>query len=100
MMAKRTECPSKAFFLVGAPRCGTTSLAVALAQHPQICFSEPKEPHFFARLPKDFDLPRIQMEYIKTFFPVERLSRDALGEGSPACLTSRQSSLVSDQVFS
>ena len=35
--------------LVGAPRCGTTSLAHYLSGHPDICFSNPKEPHYFSR---------------------------------------------------
>lgn len=35
------------FFILGAPKCGTTSLAAWLAEHPQIYFSPTKEPHFF-----------------------------------------------------
>jgi hypothetical protein len=35
-------------FVVGAPRCGTTSIARLLASHPQLSFSLVKEPHFFA----------------------------------------------------
>jgi hypothetical protein len=35
------------FFVLGAPRCGTTSLAAWLAEHPQIYMSPEKEPHFF-----------------------------------------------------
>jgi hypothetical protein len=34
-------------FIVGAPRCGTTSLAGWLKNHPRICFPLVKEPHFF-----------------------------------------------------
>ena len=33
------------FFVVGAPRCGTTAFTAALRAHPGICFSAPKEPH-------------------------------------------------------
>lgn len=36
-------------FLIGAQKAGTTSLAYLLAQHPGICVSNPKEPHFFTR---------------------------------------------------
>ena len=36
-------------FIVGAPRCGTTTLASFLQQHPDVCFSVVKEPHFFSR---------------------------------------------------
>src|SRR3546814_13335773 len=35
------------FFIVGAPKCGTTSLANWLSEHPSIFLSNPKEPHFF-----------------------------------------------------
>lgn len=36
------------FFLLGAPKCGTTSLARWLAAHPQVFLSPVKEPHFFS----------------------------------------------------
>lgn len=32
-------------FLIGAPKCGTTSVAAWLAQHPQVFMSDPKEPY-------------------------------------------------------
>ena len=35
------------FFILGAPKCGTTSLAAWLSRHPNIFVSEEKEPHFF-----------------------------------------------------
>ena len=35
------------FLLVGAPKCGTSALHAALARHPQLLLSEPKEPKFF-----------------------------------------------------
>jgi hypothetical protein len=34
-------------FIVGAPRCGTTTLAAYLKEHPRICYPLVKEPHFF-----------------------------------------------------
>jgi hypothetical protein len=34
-------------FIVGAPRCGTTTLAQFLKAHPRICYPLVKEPHFF-----------------------------------------------------
>ena len=36
------------FFIVGAPKCGTTALYEYLRPHPRIFFSRVKEPHFFA----------------------------------------------------
>ncbi|HEY0811891.1 MAG TPA: sulfotransferase [Pseudonocardia sp.] len=35
------------FLLVGAPKCGTSALHAALARHPELFLSEPKEPKFF-----------------------------------------------------
>ena len=35
------------FFIVGAPRSGTTSMYIYLKQHPEIYVSVDKEPHFF-----------------------------------------------------
>lgn len=40
--------PLPDFFIVGAPKCGTTSMYNYLRQHPQIFMPEVKEPHYFA----------------------------------------------------
>jgi hypothetical protein len=37
------------FFIVGAPKCGTTALYEYLRPHPNIFIPDIKEPHFFAR---------------------------------------------------
>jgi len=37
------------FFIIGAPKCGTTAMADYLAQHPEIFVSPFKEPHYFSR---------------------------------------------------
>lgn len=37
------------FFIVGAPKCGTTALYEYLRPHPNIFLPDVKEPHFFAR---------------------------------------------------
>lgn len=36
------------FFIIGAPKCGTTSLAAYLDENPDIFISKPKEPWFFS----------------------------------------------------
>jgi hypothetical protein len=36
------------FFIIGAPKCGTTSLAQWLAAHPAIFMSSLKEPHYYS----------------------------------------------------
>jgi hypothetical protein len=35
------------FFIIGAPKCGTTALSEYLRSHPNVYFSEPKEPNYF-----------------------------------------------------
>ena len=40
-------------FILGAPKCGTTSIAHWLSQHPDILMSHPKEPGFFSDDYKD-----------------------------------------------
>ncbi len=40
------------FFIIGAPKSGTTALAQYLSEHPQIHVCEPKEPQYFT-----FDFP-------------------------------------------
>lgn len=53
------------FFILGAPKCGTTSLARWLEGHPQVFFSPVKEPHFFntdlsiRNITSDFDYRRL-----------------------------------------
>lgn len=37
------------FFIVGAPKCGTTALHRYLREHPQIFMPEKKEPHYYSR---------------------------------------------------
>ena len=46
-MALARMIPRPNFFIVGAPKCGTSSLAHWLASHAQIYFAPGKEPHFF-----------------------------------------------------
>ena len=35
------------FFIIGAPKCGTTALYYMLKAHPQIFMCEVKEPRYF-----------------------------------------------------
>jgi len=39
------------FFIIGAPKCGTTSMAAWLAEHPRVYMSSVKEPYYYS---KDF----------------------------------------------
>jgi hypothetical protein len=45
--------PVPTFFIVGAPRCGTSSLYLYLSAHPDVFVCQPKEPH---HLGSDLDL--------------------------------------------
>jgi len=77
-------------FIVGAPRCGTTSLSKYLREHPQVGFARIKEPHFFAQhdlkaLP-DHELREIvQREYLDRYFR-GREDCPLLAEGSVSYL--------------
>jgi len=46
-LALRPRLTIPTFFIVGAPRCGTTSLYAYLTAHPRVFMSTPKEPHHF-----------------------------------------------------
>jgi len=56
------------FFIIGAPKCGTTSLATWLSEHPNVFMSAVKEPHFFNTDDRRF---------ISTLEAYENLFRDA-----------------------
>jgi hypothetical protein len=45
--------PPPDFVIIGAPKCGTTSLHATLQLHPKVFLSAIKEPHYFA-----FDYPK------------------------------------------
>src|SRR3954451_13279588 len=73
-------------FIVGAPRCGTTSLSRYLRGHPDVCFSSIKEPHFFSRhdlraLPSDQLRALVRREYVDRFYP-HRDNIRLMAEGS------------------
>lgn len=83
------EAPNAAF-VVGAPRCGTTSFARYLKSHPQVSFSIVKEPHFFAlhdlRGLDDEQLRKtIARDYLDRYFP-DRAGFPMIAEGSVTSL--------------
>lgn len=67
------------FFVVGAPKCGTTSLADWLARHPQVCMSQPKEPHYFH---PDFVTPVRTLDDYEACFAHADPEHEVLGEAS------------------
>jgi len=54
------------FFIVGAPKCGTTAISDYLAQHPEV-FLAPKELHFFGRDLNSTNQSLNEAEYLRLF---------------------------------
>jgi len=82
------RAPSRIFFVIGAPRCGTTAISNALRDHPGICFAVPKEPHYFSRLPKNWSAERLSADYLQIFFRHAGPEHVTYGEGSPSYIYS------------
>lgn len=81
------------FFIIGAPKCGTTALSEYLKTHPNVYFSPIKEPDYFA---DDFragnlkpgGIPINSLEkYLELFGEVEE-HHQAIGEASATYLSS------------
>lgn len=78
------------FFIIGAPKCGTTALSEYLRTHPQVFFSDPKEPFFWCD-----DLPGMRrragihkLDDYHGLFRKARTDHVAVGEGSTLYLHS------------
>lgn len=79
------------FFIVGAPKAGTTSLHCYLEGHPEVFMSNPKEVNFFSR--KEMEAQNLYYEdlRVKNLDQYERLfagvtNQKAVGEGSVSYL--------------
>lgn len=77
--------------IVGAPRCGTTTLAGFLQNHPDVDFSLVKEPHFFSshdltELPEGHLRTIVREEYLRRFFEAGAGRAKMLAEGSVSYL--------------
>jgi hypothetical protein len=55
------------FFIVGAPKAGTTAMSEYLRTHPNVYMSEPKEPGFFAQDIRVSPYARNIIEYLALF---------------------------------
>ena len=84
------------FLILGAARCGTTSLHYYLAEHPDVCMSSIKEPNYF--LFDEFGQPciddkRIVAKSVPEKARYEKLftkPASAVGEASPLYLYNRE----------
>ncbi len=78
------------FFIVGAPKCGTSSMYYYLKQHPDIFMSKLKEPHYFSMdllsRTHDYRIKNINT-YLKLFANVSNEKR--IGEASASYLYSK-----------
>lgn len=76
------------FFIIGAPKCGTTSMAAWLGEHPHIFMSNPKEPAFFC---KDINIP-LSIKTLEKYLQIFEDSGNkhlAVGEASAIYLFSQ-----------
>ena len=85
-----TDLP-RFIFIVGAPRCGTTTLAAFLKQHPRICYPLVKEPHFFLQHDTrgmDAGALRdlVEREYLDRYYAQCERGRDTGVDGSVSYL--------------
>ena len=88
----RPQWPAQRFAcIVGAPRCGTTTLARLLKSHPDVSFSVLKEPHFFSTVDlgemndgelRDF----VADHYLARFFPEIDARAEMMAEASVSYL--------------
>ena len=75
------------FYIVGAPKCGTTSLFAYLGEHPEVYVPDQKEPHYLAT---DLDRTRqidSEKDYLALFSKGDGYVR--IGEGSTMYLYSQ-----------
>lgn len=79
------------FFVVGAPKTGTTALAHFLAEHSDIFVSNPKEPHYFCTdLKERHRYLDTESSYLSTCFAEARETHLAVGEATTAYMYSRE----------
>tara|TARA_Y100000310_G_C20552056_1_gene748578 strand:+ start:319 stop:1188 length:870 start_codon:yes stop_codon:yes gene_type:complete len=83
------------FFIVGAPKSGTTNMSYYLMQHPQVFMPENLEPYYFARLdvPQNYKREIISDEkkYLNLFKNAKNCK--VAGESSPVYLYCPHSAL-------
>lgn len=78
-------------FIVGAPRCGTTTMWHMLAEHRQVAVPFVKEPHFFSQhdlrgLSDDELRTRVERDYLGHFFAERHPGQTVGADGSVSYL--------------
>ena len=89
MQDEKARMKKPNFFIVGAPKCGTTALSEYLRGHPNVFFSQPKDTGFFAT---DFPGGRVitRFEDYMALFNEVQPNHLRVGEGSVWYLYSRE----------
>lgn len=82
--------PKPNFFIVGAPKCGTTAMTMYLQKHPEIYIPNHKELHYFGS-DLQYYLPRLKYS-LKTYlsFFEEATDEKIIGEASVMYLSSQR----------
>ncbi|MEN8444077.1 MAG: sulfotransferase [Cyanobacteria bacterium J06555_13] len=76
------------FFIIGAPKCGTTSLSSWLSAHPSIFMCSPKEPYFFSQDIHSIRAVQSMADY-EALFEGAKDTDVAIGEASTTYLRSQ-----------
>ncbi len=76
------------FFIVGAPKCGTTSMYMLLRQHQDIFMPEQKEPGFFGSDLR-YRYPRVSKRKYISYFSKAKEEK-CVGEATPSYLYSKE----------
>ena len=88
------------FFIVGAPKAGTSSLHAYLGAAPEIFMSRLKEPNYFSRIVVPDDHPvrpvRDRQRYLQLFS--EASTESVVGEASPTYLADPEAPLLISQM--
>ncbi len=70
------------FYIVGAPRCGTTALSKALGRNPRVSFSKPKETHFLVEPRPGLSDAELRDLYLQRYHRDLDQTQQAVGDGS------------------
>ncbi len=90
------------FFIVGAPKAGTTNISYYLNLHPNVFISRLNEPYYFCKwdIPNDFkreSMIKDEKKYLELF--KDATSHIAIGEATPSYLHSPNAALKIKEKF-
>ena len=77
------------FFIIGAPKSGTTSMYKYLKKHPNVFMSDKKGPHYFSSDIKYHDRVEKERDYLNLFKSKSK-NQFAVGEASVFYLYSKK----------